>query len=83
MYNNRCENVNGYYLKIADDTGEVEMELAPLESSQKVVRFGFNDLALVEKGSDTSEPNSPFAMKTNEAAFNFPARQISVVVYVI
>lgn len=70
-------------MKIAEDNGEIEMEIAPLESSQKVGRFGFNDLALIEKGGDASDPNSPFVMKTNEAAFNFPARQISVVVYVI
>lgn len=46
---NRYTNVESYNLKIADEDGYIEQELAPLESNQKVLRFGFSDLALVEK----------------------------------
>lgn len=67
--------MSSYYLKIADDTGDIELELAPLESNQRVGRFGFNDLALVEK-SGASEPNSPQIDKT---AFNF-TDQVTVLV---
>lgn len=66
-------------MKIADDTGEIEFELAPLESGQKVGRFGFNDLALVEK-SDGSEPNSPAFKPQDSTNFNFPPVKISVAV---
>ncbi len=41
--------MNDYFLKIADDSGEIELELSPLESSNPVGRFGFNCLALIEK----------------------------------
>ena len=34
--------MNDYHLKIADDNGEIELELSPLESSNPVGRFGFN-----------------------------------------
>ena len=36
-------------MKIADDDGDVESELSALESFSLVGRFGFNDLALLEK----------------------------------
>lgn len=73
--------MNSYYLKIADDTGDIEFELAPLEASQKVGRFGFNDLALVEKG-DASEPNSPMMKSVGDSTFNFlvPGKQVAVFV---
>jgi hypothetical protein len=43
------KNVNDYYLRIADENGEIEMELPPLDSNQFVGKFGFTHFALFEK----------------------------------
>jgi hypothetical protein len=53
----RYNHVNGYQLKIADDTGEVETELSELESYNSVGKFGFSHLALIENSSFTPESN--------------------------
>lgn len=54
----KYDNVNGYHLKIADDTGEVETELSELESFNLVGKFGFSHLALIENSSYLSESNA-------------------------
>ncbi len=41
--------MSDYGLKIADDTGEIELELSSLEPGNYVSKFGFSDLALIEK----------------------------------
>ena len=50
--------MNDYTLKIAEDSGEIELELSSLESSNLVSRFGFSCLALIEK-SESGGPTSP------------------------
>ena len=42
-------SVKNFLLKIADETGEIEEEFSSLEPSNCVGKFGFTDLALVEK----------------------------------
>jgi hypothetical protein len=43
------KNVNDYYLRIAEENGEFEMDLPPLDSNQFVGKFGFTHFALFEK----------------------------------
>lgn len=43
----RFDSVEYYELKIADDYGRVEEDLM-IESNQRVAKYGFKDLALVE-----------------------------------
>ncbi len=45
----KYDAVENYLLKIADDTGEIEEEFSSLEASNFVGKFGFTDLALIEK----------------------------------
>ena len=42
------KNVNDYYLKIAEENGEIEMDLPPLDSNKLVGKFGFSHFALFE-----------------------------------
>uniref|UniRef100_A0A671QX54 Target of rapamycin complex 2 subunit MAPKAP1 n=1 Tax=Sinocyclocheilus anshuiensis TaxID=1608454 RepID=A0A671QX54_9TELE len=45
------ENVNTYFLHIAEDDGEVDTDFPPLDSNEPIHKFGFSTLALVEKYS--------------------------------
>ena len=42
-------DVDSYLLKIADDDGDIEEEFSSLDENNFVGKFGFTDLALVEK----------------------------------
>lgn len=42
-------DVDSYLLKIADDEGEIEEEFSSLDENNFVGKFGFTDLALVER----------------------------------
>ncbi len=61
--------MNDYHLKIADDNGEIELELSPLESSNPVGRFGFNCLALIEK-SESPNGSTKSSSKKSPSKFN-------------
>lgn len=66
--------MNDYILKIADENGEIEEELAALESSQRVGRFGFSFLALLEKSD--SQASSPLLEKS---IFRKLSKKVSVI----
>ena len=44
-----------YLLKIADDSGEIEMELSSLDPTNSVGKFGFTHLALIENNNNKIE----------------------------
>ena len=52
---NRSKSVNDYCLKIAEENGEIELELSPLEMGTYVGKFGFSHLALVEISKNKRE----------------------------
>ncbi len=45
----KYDTVENYLLKIADETGDIEEEFPALEASNFVGKFGFTDLALIQK----------------------------------
>ena len=67
---NRYNDVSYYYLKIADENGEIEEELSALDGSNLVGKFGFNDLALIEKQKNTSEIDKSSGEEAKNKVFN-------------
>lgn len=45
----KYNDVDSYLLKIADDEGDIEEEFSSLDENNFVGKFGFTDLALVER----------------------------------
>ena len=45
----RAETVEAYALHIAEDDGEVDTDFPALDPKETFSKFGFNQLALVEK----------------------------------
>ena len=50
-------------LRIAEENGEIENELSPLDSNNQVGKFGFVHLALVEKAKNKNNCLIPLMAK--------------------
>ena len=62
----RFNRVENYLLKIADDEGDIEEEFSSLDANNFVGKFGFTDLALVEKQISNKSQNSQEEVKSTE-----------------
>ena len=52
------ENAENYMLHIAEDDGEVDMDFPALDNREPVSKFGFTNLALVEKETPAKSKTS-------------------------
>jgi len=59
------DNIDNYSLCIAEETGEVDLDFPSLDPKEAISKFGFTDLALVEKNVSDNPNDDQIVVKVN------------------